>query len=51
MKLTIFLWERHLMAAVAFGEGRLPRLSWLDLPAEASAQAGATPTKTIPHHH
>jgi hypothetical protein len=62
MKLNFFLWERHLMAAAAFGEGRLPRRadfakaalattaeSWLDLPAEASAQAGATPTRATLH--
>jgi len=36
------------MAALAFCEGRLPRSSWLDLPAEDSAQAGATPTITLP---
>ena len=27
-----YLWERHLMAAVAFGEGRLPRSSGLEAP-------------------
>jgi hypothetical protein len=34
MKLYVFLWERHLMAAVAFGEGRLPRWyrGWKPLP-------------------
>jgi len=33
-------WERHLMAAVAFGEGRLPRWSWLE----------ATPTRAPLHY-
>jgi hypothetical protein len=37
LKLSFFLWERHLMAAVAFGEGRLPRRSWLE----------ATPTRAF----
>jgi hypothetical protein len=31
------------------GSGILPRLSRLDLLAEASAQAGATPTEAIKH--
>jgi len=32
----LLLWERHLMAAVAFGEGRLPRWNrgWKPLPQE-----------------